>query len=99
LKEPVGFAAAPVGDRAAQPAFHAAQAGAQILLLAGERRFQDALENLLVAKLQSLLDRRIRIKRGEAGVVIALEKSRKDARYTSRANSPGMPASVVTVKS
>jgi len=40
-------------------------------LLAGERRFQNAFKNLLVAELQSLLDRRVRIKGGKAGVFIA----------------------------
>jgi len=71
LKDPVGFVAAPVGDRAEQPTFHAGQAGAQILLLAGKGRFQNAFENLLMAKLQSLLDRRVRIKSGQPGVFIA----------------------------
>jgi hypothetical protein len=40
---------------------HGPQANAQVLLLAGQRRFQDAFENLLMAELQSLLNSLIRI--------------------------------------
>jgi len=38
--------------------------------LAGEGRFQYPFENLFMAKLQSLLDSRVRIKGGQAGVFI-----------------------------
>jgi len=48
-KDPVGFDAAPVGNRSRQPAFHAGEATPQILFLAGERRFQYSLENLFMA--------------------------------------------------
>ncbi len=71
MKEPVRFVAVPVRNRAGQPAFHAGEAGAQILLLAGERRFQYPFKNLFMAKLQSLLDSRVRIKGGKAGVFVA----------------------------
>jgi len=71
LKDAVGFDAAPVRNRGSQPAFHAGKAGTQILLLGGERRLQYPLENLLMTKLQSLLDRRVRIQGGKAGMFIS----------------------------
>src|SRR5712664_184414 len=70
-KDSVRFDAAPVRNRDSQPTFHTGKASPQILLLAGERRFQYPFENLLMAKLQSLLDSRIRIKRGKAGMFIS----------------------------
>src|SRR5260370_35443102 len=70
-KNPVGFDAAPVRNRDSQPTFHSRETGPQILLLAGEWRFQDPFEKLFMAKLQSLLDCRIRIKRDEACMVIS----------------------------
>jgi len=39
--------------------------------LDGKRRFQDALENLFMAKLQRFLDSRVGIKSGKSGVFIA----------------------------
>jgi len=70
-KNPVGFDAAPVRNRDSQPTFHSHETGPQILLLAGEWRFKYPFEKLFMAKLQSLLDCRIRIKRGEAGMLIS----------------------------
>jgi len=59
-----------VRNRYRQPAFHACKASAQILLLGGERSFQYPFENLFMTKLQSLLDGRVRIKRGKPGMFI-----------------------------
>jgi len=71
LKDAIGFHAAPVrnGDRKAT--FHAREAGPQIFLLARERRFQNALKNLFMTELQSLLDSRVWIERGKSGMVIS----------------------------
>jgi len=60
-----------VTNRGRHPAFHACQAGPQVLFLAGERRFQYPLEDLFMTKLQSLLDSLVWIKRGKAGVFIS----------------------------
>jgi len=60
-----------VRHHARRPSFHASETGAQIFLLAGERRFQYPLENLFMTKLQSLLDSLVWIKRGKACVFIS----------------------------
>ena len=67
----VSFHAPPVRDRARQPSLHPPETNLQILFLTGERRFQYPLENLFVAKLQGLLNSRVRIKSGKSGMVIA----------------------------
>jgi len=60
-----------VTNRARDSTFHACQASPQVLFLAGQRRFQYALENLFMAKLQSLLHSLIWIKSGKARVFIS----------------------------
>jgi len=60
-----------VRDRASKPAFHGRQASSQIQFLAGERGLQYPFENLFMTKLQSLLDSRIRINGGKAGMFVA----------------------------
>jgi len=50
---------------------HTREAGPQVFLLARERRFQDALENLFMTKLQSLLDGSVRIKGSQASMFIS----------------------------
>src|SRR5260370_20900703 len=70
-KNPVGFVAPPVTNRARHPTFHACQASPQVLFLARERRFQYPLENLFMTELQSLLHSLIWIKRAKARVFIS----------------------------
>jgi len=60
----------PVRNNRGQTSFHCREAASQILQLPGKRRFENAVENLLVTYLEGLLDSFLRVKRREALMLI-----------------------------
>jgi len=60
----------PMRNNRGQTSLHCCETASQILQLLGKRRFENALENLLVAYLEGLLDSFLRVKCREALMLI-----------------------------